>query len=98
MQQRQPETRNEIFNAEDLIDGRGTIPIHISMDGGADGGGQVVKADVVELLPIIPDDFFISLIQLAGHIISPFTFAARGAQRDTGVDRTAYSATDAASL
>ena len=37
MQQRQPETGNEIVDAEDLIDGRGTIPIDIIMDGGADG-------------------------------------------------------------
>ena len=77
MQQRQPEAGNEILNPDNLIDGRGAIPIDIIVDGGADGCGHVVNANVVELLPVVPDGIFVLLVQVVRHLFTSF--------RDIGV-------------
>ena len=73
MQQRQPEAGNEILCADNLIDGRGAIPIDIIVDGGADEVRHIIDADVVELLPVVPDGVFVLLVQVRStfvHVLS----------------------------
>ena len=63
MGKRQPETRNQTIDADNLIDGRGGVPIDVIVNGGANRIRQVVDADMIQLLPVVPDDLFILLIE-----------------------------------
>ena len=67
VKQGRPEAGDGVFRAKQLVDGRRNVPIHVIVNGGSHRLRNILAADMVQLLPEIPDRFFVLLIQLCIH-------------------------------
>ena len=61
MQQWQPEIRDQSFRADNLINWRRSIPVHIIMNSVTDHVGHVFHTHMIEFLPKVPHFFLILL-------------------------------------